>query len=580
MHLRSRAFFLLFLSGVARRGSRTYHFDHDAQQQSNTLANGVEASAEVQEASFPQGFGPRVARRRAPQAAALGQVSRLHGGHAGHREPLNRTAALGPRLPAWLGPRRDLPEEGQLQPKEEEDATAEAGDVDHDAAQSVAEELVDHIPGVDRKNMAAETPKRILYLIGDTGGGHRASANAIRQAIDHLRPDAEIESKIVDLWTEHGCWPFTNMPQMYAKMSSGGFIGRNLWRMMFYATPPFRKLVEWDTHLRCGARFRKLLEDYKPDLVVSLHPMTQHVPLRVMDNIAKRNGGHTVPFATVCTDLGSAYPAWFHKQVEACFVPSDVLHKRALATGVPPENIKQHGLPVREPFWTATKGANKPNKMQYKALGLRPDLKTVLVVGGGDGAGALEKIARALGEQLGKTLPKECQMVTICGKNAKLQGKLAKARWKDVAVHIVGFTSQMSEYMEVADVIVTKAGPGTIAEAAIRGLPTMLSGHLPGQEAGNVAYVVDSGFGEMQTRPKQLAARVAGWLGDASLLKKMRANAQHAARPDATHDIAEDLLNLMDKEPPPRPRTRKRPRPMTSVKATTGDILREYIDLE
>ena len=73
---------------------------------------------------------------------------------------------------------------------------------------------------------------------------------------------------------------------------------------------------------------------------------------------------------------------------------------------------------------------------------------------------------------------------------------------------VCGFVKQMSDYMEVADVIVTKAGPGTIAEATIRGLPTMLSSYLPGQEAGNVPFVVQSGFGEYSKDPRQIARTV------------------------------------------------------------------------
>merc|ERR1712146_111054 len=46
-----------------------------------------------------------------------------------------------------------------------------------------------------------------------------------------------------------------------------------------------------------------------------------------------------------------------------------------------------------------------------------------------------------------------------------------------------------------SNILVTKAGPGTIAEAMIVGLPLVLSTFLPGQEAGNVPYVVDGGFG-------------------------------------------------------------------------------------
>ena len=80
----------------------------------------------------------------------------------------------------------------------------------------------------------------------------------------------------------------------------------------------------------------------------------------------------------------------------------------------------------------------------------------------------------------------------ICGKNQVVKHKLEETQWPENSrVLIQGFVSNMDEWMGAVDALVTKAGPGTIAEATIRGLPVMLSGHLPGQEEGNVPYVVN-----------------------------------------------------------------------------------------
>ena len=147
-------------------------------------------------------------------------------------------------------------------------------------------------------------------------------------------------------------------------------------------------------------------------------------------------------------------------------------------------------------------------------------------------------------------------------------------------VEVRGFCSGISDYMEAADVLVTKAqaelltsnpnpnpnpnsyhphpspnpnpsqaGPGTIAEAAIRGLPTMLSSHLPGQEAGNVPFVVNKGFGRFSTQPKVIANTVSSWLQDDSELARMSAAALAAGQPEATTLIAKDLVKLLKAEP-------------------------------
>ena len=130
-------------------------------------------------------------------------------------------------------------------------------------------------------------------------------------------------------------------------------------------------------------------------------------------------------------------------------------------------------------------------------------------------------------------------------------------------VEVRGFTSQISDYMEAAHCLVTKAGPGTIAEAAIRGLPTVLSSHLPGQEAGNVPFVVQSGFGEFSTKPKMIARKVSAWLQDDELLRAKTSAALQVAAPEATQLIATDLLQMLDGATPaetPTPSKAKRRR--------------------
>jgi 1,2-diacylglycerol 3-beta-galactosyltransferase len=99
----------------------------------------------------------------------------------------------------------------------------------------------------------------------------------------------------------------------------------------------------------------------------------------------------------------------------------------------------------------------------------------------------------------------------------------------------------MDEWMTAADCLVTKAGPGTIAEAASRGLPVMLSNFLPGQEAGNVKFVVEGGFGQYSPKPNVIAKTVSGWLDDSALLEEMSAKALSAAHPEATQQIADDI---------------------------------------
>jgi len=93
---------------------------------------------------------------------------------------------------------------------------------------------------------------------------------------------------------------------------------------------------------------------------------------------------------------------------------------------------------------------------------------------------------------------------------------------------------------------VTKAGPGTITEALIMGLPLVLSGFVPGQETGNVPYVVDNRVGAYAEDPAQIARIVTEWLKPGNEeLARMKARARALVRPDASLVIADHLLNLI-----------------------------------
>lgn len=174
-------------------------------------------------------------------------------------------------------------------------------------------------------------------------------------------------------------------------------------------------------------------------------------------------------------------------------------------------------------------------------------LPAVLLMGGGEGMGPIEATARALGdalydENLGEPIG---QVLIICGRNKKLAEKLRSIDWK-IPVEVKGFVTKMEDCMGACDCIITKAGPGTIAEAMIRGLPIILNDYIAGQEAGNVPFVLENGIGKFSKSPKKIAKIVSEWFGSkADELQRMSQNALKHARPDAVFKIVHDLHELV-----------------------------------
>lgn len=418
--------------------------------------------------------------------------------------------------------------------------------------------------------VSSKRRKRCLMLISDTGGGHRASAEALKDILESLGEQqlpGGVDVSVVDIWTDHAPWtayPFHRIVRDYELLSrraTTSVFWRAVWRLTYHISSRFLEWP-WCLHmwLACRRSFAQCIADEKPDLIVSLHPLCQNLPLTVIPRLKRQQKiGSGTRFATVCTDLGSAHRAWFNKGVDACFVPSEPLLEIALERRVPRKKVMLHGLPVRRDFWRASDAATRveSRRAAIERLGLKPGMKTVLVLGGGNGASDLAKIVQATALRLGADCAGKAQVVALCGRNEALRASLEKKRgaWKGVHVEVRGFTPDVSSYMEAADCLITKAGPGTIAEAAIRGLPTMLSSYLPGQEWGNVGFVEQHGFGLRGfgvngfSRPRMIAKTVAGWLADERELERMSAAALAVAAPHATELIAKDLLRLLDEVP-------------------------------
>lgn len=126
----------------------------------------------------------------------------------------------------------------------------------------------------------------------------------------------------------------------------------------------------------------------------------------------------------------------------------------------------------------------------------------------------------------------------------KFEGAISEEKpLGSVAVVGLGFVTRMAEYMVAADILVSKAGPGTISEAAALSLPVLLTSYLPGQEEGNVDYVIDGRFGAFvsDSDPNGVAEVVVSWLTDEDKLATLSNAAKEKGAPHAARDIVKAI---------------------------------------
>uniref|UniRef100_A0A7S4J4S4 monogalactosyldiacylglycerol synthase n=1 Tax=Odontella aurita TaxID=265563 RepID=A0A7S4J4S4_9STRA len=479
--------------------------------------------------------------------------------------------------------------------EDEEEEGEEIADVERTHAEIEAE--------IEKLTEEKGGPLRVLFLSADTGGGHRASAESLAKSFQMHYPGTTYD--LLDVWTPTGLWPYRTLVPAYKHMSAHP----RQWKLFYHLSNNFFYEICYDFHtwLTCERGIRKTIESYDPDVVVSVHPTMNNVPMISTRKVAKKKG-KDIPFFTVVTDFGSAHTTWFQKGVDGMFVASERIRKLAKKRGsVADDKLVMSGLPIRHDFAVqaerlgdrTSEGGREYQKSVRESLGVdaADDRNVVLVMGGGEGVGSLSDIVDGLYAKFRKA-GVDATIYVVCGRNDKLREELATKCWDTVLreshlpkkkflplgflrphrsgriqkaldeahakekaeevegryhapgrVDVVGlgFVTNMAEYMVAADVLVTKAGPGTIAEAAAVGLPVMLTSFLPGQEAGNVNVVLDGGFGDYCEDPDGIADEVSCWLGDSRLMAEMSHRAREVGHPHAASDIALEIGQIAHK---------------------------------
>lgn len=364
--------------------------------------------------------------------------------------------------------------------------------------------------------------KKALFIFSDTGGGHRSAAEAVVGAIDNHMAD-ECSVVMVDMFKEYAPRPFDLIPDSYPVMVR---LPR-AWRLGYKILDGHRRTrvlheAVWP-YMR--SEVERLVSDHPADIVVAFHPL-------VSPPILKALGQPRPPVITIVTDLISTHAFWYDKRVDLTLVPTEEAKQKALDCGLRDDRVRVVGLPVDERFGDLPRAAGSIRA----ELGWPSDRPTVLLVGGSEGMGPLYETARAIARN-----GREIALAVVAGRNRSLKKRLEGTDW-EVPTFVYGFVDRMAEMMQAARLLVTKAGPGTISEALISGLPMVLYSRVPGQEEGNVDYVVSKGVGLWAPGSQATAAAVARWIDHPDELEQAAAVCKKIARPDAALKVAEILV--------------------------------------
>ncbi|MBI3971275.1 MAG: hypothetical protein HY332_08290 [Chloroflexi bacterium] len=381
----------------------------------------------------------------------------------------------------------------------------------------------------------------VLVLTSDTGAGHRSVSNAL---IEGARERDDVGLALTD------CDPFGQAAQdgSSAPPSTGSMIDRIV---SLYGPVIVRAPWLWGWGFRLAnnplalqaylatfgpvevERIARAIKARGAQAIVSVHPLVNHAMVRARAHLRRPE----LPLMTVVTDLVDVHRWWASPGVDQFVVGSDVAAQRLYEFGIAPKRVAVLGIPLRREFWMVNRSARE----MRQHLALDPDRLTVLLMGGGEGAGGIVLIARSVAAVAASG--EDCQLVVVAGRNWRARSELGAHRWP-VPVRILGSIDNVAEYMTASDVVVTKPGSLTIAEATATGRPLLLGRPLPGQEEGNVAYVVNAGAGLAYRTPTEAAEAVRYLIREPEIRWEMSQRAARLSRPLATERTL-DLLQGM-----------------------------------
>jgi processive 1,2-diacylglycerol beta-glucosyltransferase len=356
--------------------------------------------------------------------------------------------------------------------------------------------------------MKQSRKKKMLILSGTFGNGHQQVAKAISDASPLCIPDAEPIVVDVFEWLH----PYLNTLSRFAYMKSIQTFPK-LYGYLYQKTRYHNSFsIKMNHILTSGAKkLFDLLKELQPSIVVSTFPFAAAM-------IAKLKEDHLtdIPSITVITDH-TDHSFWIYPYTDYYLVGSQWVKNQIVQSGVESSKIRVTGIPVHPKFQTPFR--QKELRAKYR---LRENLPTILVMGGGDGLigeGLLSPHALDL-------IDEPLQFIIVCGRNKRLAEQLKNQVVSTKhAITVIGFTDYVHELMAISDLIITKPGGVTTAEAAAMELPILLYKPLPGQEQDNAAYLTEKGAAVEAASIEELLHHIHRLVSDRFCLKDMKKKA-------------------------------------------------------
>jgi UDP-N-acetylglucosamine:LPS N-acetylglucosamine transferase len=381
--------------------------------------------------------------------------------------------------------------------------------------------------------MPQSNPK-ILIISSDTGGGHRSAAQAISEGVQKFWKGESAVVRIVKAVEESH-----HLTRRMVNLYNWILRNRQHWMKYYYwfvnKFQPERSKFMLD---KCVDFCKEQFEKWFPHIIVSVHPMTQHVFARILREL---NLLDKIPIVTVVTDpCYGFWKGWACDEVSLYLVANEEAKQQLLDYGVPAEKIKISGMPINPKFSPVDETDAKEAR---KAFGLDEDKFTVFVNAGYVGGGNIPQIFKELiqGEL-------DVQAIFLTGRNTALKTEAEElVKTAKFPVKVIGYSDDVEKIMQAANVMVSKLGGLSTFEALSCHLPIIADATTPPmpQEAGTVNLVAKRGAGILLEKTTDIVPTIKALLLDTNKYNDMKVATRNLIVPNSTQNIINEITALL-----------------------------------
>ena len=363
------------------------------------------------------------------------------------------------------------------------------------------------------------------------------AGEAIRQAAHEVSGSLRCE--------HHDCLDFTST--LFKKLYAGSYLkmvnrAPELWGYLYALSEgqSIRKklMLKVFDHFNYQ-RYLLGLRSLGPDAIICTH----FLPFRAVSESLRRSGV-TAPVFAATTDV-DVHNYWIDPVVDRYYVFHEESAWQLSAKGVHPERIRVLGIPISPAFERAI------SKQRARAdLAIERDRFTILLMSGGFGVGSIEELVSHTRSVLAAKIDAAFTLLVVCGTNERARSAIERMTMPaNVDTRVYGFVETIRVMMSASDLLVSKAGGLTTAEAMASGLPMIMVNPIPGQEMRNADLLVEHQAGWKALNLSHFQYKLSQVLVEPGLLERAALATHRLAKPAAARKILADVLATLHNSP-------------------------------